>query len=402
MGLFSGLFQPPNQKQFAELLIERLKQAGDPREARFDEPEFRIFFTEDGKDAGIAYLSNLYKEFCQLPKEERQKWWTAAIRGALAYRKGIPDEFEDAKPDLRPAVRSRSHLEATRLDAVLQGVDFPAVPYELIGDHLAAAVVYDLPESIAFVNQDQLDRWETSFYEAMEIAKQNLQEIQCNLISVGQRFYSLAGGDAYDASRLVLIDRIRGLDVEGDHIAMAVNRNTLFITGTDDEQGLSLMISMAEKHATEPRPLCTIPLRLAGDEWETWLPPLGHGDYLRFKELEVGYLTQEYAMQKQQLDALNRNRNADEFVATLTGYKKPGEIVSSYAVWSDGVPTHLPKADEIVFVSNHPSIKRRVGWQQVQDVVGHLMQPEDTYPPRWLVNEFPTDEQLAAMGGEVF
>jgi hypothetical protein len=402
MGFFSGFFQPPNQRRFAELLIERLQQAGDPREARFDESEFRIFFTEDGKDAGIAYLSNLYKEYCQLPKDERPKWWSAAIRGALAYRKGIPDDYDDAKPDLRPAVRSRSHLEATRLDAILQGVEFPAVPYESIGDHLAAAVVYDLPESIAFVNQDQLDRWEATFYEAMETAKQNLLEVQCNLISVGQRFYSLAGGDAYDASRLVLIDRIRDLEVEGEHIAMAVNRNTLLLTGSEDDQGLSLMATMAEKHASEPRPLCPVPLRLSGDEWETWLPPVGHADYLRFKELEIGYLTQEYAMQKQQLDALYQKQKSDQFVATLTGYKKPGELVSSYAVWTNGVATHLPKADEIIFFSKAPAVKRRVPWQRVLDVVSHLMRPEDAYPPRWLVDEFPTEEQLKAMGGEPF
>ena len=32
---------------------------------------------------------------------------------------------------------------------------------------------------------------------------------------------------------------------------MAVNRNTLLLTGSDDAQGLSLMATMAEKHATE-------------------------------------------------------------------------------------------------------------------------------------------------------
>jgi hypothetical protein len=76
--------------------------------------------------------------------------------------------------------------------------------------------------------------------------------------------------------------------------------------------------------------------------------------------------------------------------------------VSSYAVWSNGVATHLPKADEIIFFSKAPAIKRRVPWQRVLDVVGDLMHPEDAYPPRWLVEEFPTDEQLEAMGGEPF
>jgi len=37
-------------------------------------------------------------------------------------------------------------------------------------------------------------------------------------------------------------------------------------------------------------------------------------------------------------------------------------------------------------------------WEDVQRVVGHLMVEQQEYPPRYLVDDFPTPEELAAIG----
>ena len=39
-------------------------------------------------------------------------------------------------------------------------------------------------------------------------------------------------------------------------------------------------------------------------------------------------------------------------------------------------------------------------WDRVVEVVGHLMEPLDIYPQRFRVSDFPTDEQLAAIGAK--
>ena len=140
MGLLSKSTGPPSPEEFAKLLLNRLQAAGDQRQARFDPGEFRLYFTKDGEDTGITFLGNFYREFSGLSESDQPAWWSRVIRGVLSYEKSIPDEFEDAKPDLRPAVRSRSHVELLRLDQEIKGEPLPDVPFLPIGDGRRVAV----------------------------------------------------------------------------------------------------------------------------------------------------------------------------------------------------------------------------------------------------------------------
>jgi hypothetical protein len=38
-----------------------------------------------------------------------------------------------------------------------------------------------------------------------------------------------------------------------------------------------------------------------------------------------------------------------------------------------------------------------VRWEQLAEVVGDMIEPLDCYPPRFLVNEFPSAEQIARL-----
>jgi hypothetical protein len=40
----------------------------------------------------------------------------------------------------------------------------------------------------------------------------------------------------------------------------------------------------------------------------------------------------------------------------------------------------------------------RASWDRVQQVIGHLLEPQGIYPVRYRVKGFPTAEQLAEMG----
>ena len=51
--------------------------------------------------------------------------------------------------------------------------------------------------------------------------------------------------DGYDASRLLLSDLVRQFEVRGEMIAMVPNREDLLITGSEDEDGLRGMLSLA-------------------------------------------------------------------------------------------------------------------------------------------------------------
>jgi hypothetical protein len=78
--------------------------------------------------------------------------------------------------------------------------------------------------------------------------------------------------------------------------------------------------------------------------------------------------------------------------------------VHSYCVWSEDVDSLLPETDQVFFVKqgdgDKPEMVSGADWDKVREVVGDLMEPQETYPERYLVREFPTAEQLAQMESE--
>lgn len=395
MGLLDRFRGPPKPDKFARLLIAAMQRAGDPRRAVYERAEFQLKFYEGDKEVGVACLRNLYDEYCKTPVKVRAQQLKHIVRALLSYHKELPDEFEHARYDLRPMVRTRSYFDLIRLQQQAEGNEGPDIPYEAIGDHLAASLVYDLPESMRTISQDSLDDWGVTYYEAMEVARRNLEEMEFRFAGLDERLYASITGDNYDASRLLLTDLIRGLTVQGDLIAMVPNRDTLLVTGSDDPEGLAIMADLAEKALEEPRPMCAIPLRLEEDEWVTWTPPPGHTLHHKFRLLEVKSLYGEYADQKPLLDALHQKQETGIFVAAYSAVEKPPGVVFSYCVWGKGVDTYLPKTQKVMFLEEGQEGLIGGDWDVVQSVVGHLMEPvEDLYPPRWRVRDYPTAAEL--------
>jgi hypothetical protein len=321
----------------------------------------------------------------------------------------LPADFEDVHPDLLPVVRSRFYLESVTLQSQVRGGDDFPVPQQLVGDHLSLSLVYDLPSAMRSIIQDDLDKWGVTFYEAVEAARRNLEQMgNISFASLqndaGEGVYFSATGDNYDASRLVMLDLVRKFQVRGDYIAMVPNRDTLVVTGSEDEAGLGVMIKVAEDSFDKPRPISTVALRLEGDGWESWLPPPGSPLYAKFHELRVRTLGMEYNDQKELLDKLHETTNEELFVATYTAvqHKESGRI-SSYSVWADGVPTLLPETDDVLLLRGDPQaddiqVVASGPFGRVREVAGDLMRPLGIYPERYQLREFPTAQQLAAIG----
>src|SRR5262245_57993284 len=278
----------------------------------------------------------------------------------------------------------------------------------MIGDHLSLSLVYDLPQAMRSIIQDDLGKWGISFYEAVEAARSNLEQMGnvafASLQGQASGVYISATGDNYDASRLVMLDLVRKMPVRGDYIAMVPNRDTLVITGSGDEAGLEVMAKLAEESFEKPRPISTIALRLENDAWESWLPPPDAPSFAKFHELRLRTIGMEYNDQKELLDQIHQHTGEDVFVASFSALQntQTGRI-SSYSVWSQGISSLLPETDDVVFlradqVADKVSVAAAGSWQRVRDVAGDLMQPQGTYPERYRVLEFPSAQQLAAIG----
>jgi hypothetical protein len=394
MNLFDNLFGRPSRDKFARQVMAALRAAGDQRAVTYDAANFRLQFEGDA-GAGTANLTNFYAEHCNTPRSGRRKHLKHIIRGLLTYLKEVPKEFDEARHDLRPIVRSRSYLELIRLQAQLDSPEPPSIPHHDIGAHLVGALVFDLPESMQTVNQQNLDEWGVTYYEALEAAQQNLAETQFAFAKLGDSLYASLTGDNYDASRLLLPNLIERLEVQGPPVAVVANRDTLLITGRDDEAGLGMLADLAEKALDDPRPLCGIPIVHQGEEWVGWLPERDHPHFQKFRLLEVKTMAGEYGDQQRLLAEWLEKREEDVFVASYTAVRSPAGEVSSYCVWSEGVDSLLPQTHKVMFF--RPETQQTVGgeWEHVRTVVGGLLTlVPDMYPPRYRAREFPSEAQL--------
>jgi len=403
------LFGPPTRDNFAKLVMAELQRKGKSQALKYDADKFMI----ERADEGFVNLANLYHEYCQTPRAQRNKVLDRFVRGCLGTTGfELPEDFSDIHPDLLPVVRSRFYLESVILQSRARGGEGITVPQQAIGEHLALSLVYDLPQAMRSIIQDDLDKCGITFYEAVEAAKSNLEQMGnvafASLQGQANGVYISATGDNYDASRLVMLDLVRKMPVRGEYVAMVPNRDTLIITGSEDTAGLDVMCKVAEDSFQKPRPISTVALRLVGDEWESWLPDVNSPSYARLHELRLRTIGMEYNDQKELLDQIHQQTGEDLFVASFSAIKqKDSGRITSYSVWSEGVDTLLPETDDVILLrpdlsSDNVSVVAAGSFDRVRDVAGDLMEPIGSYPERYRVSEFPSEQQLAEIGKREF
>lgn len=390
---------PPTNDDFAKLMMDRIRQAGEKGEIIYDPKEFRLRGT--GERYVAIMLGNALQEYCSASDDHREKVLKNWVRNWFCFLRDMPDDFEDVKPDLLPVIRSRSHFELNELRGEVESGTPLSWPFQIFGEHFGIGIVYDLPESMRSIPQANFDAWGVTFYEALEVARENLFQLPMQFIgpSSGEGVYLSAAGDSYDGSRLIFTDLIRKFEVKGDPIAMNPNRDNLIVTGSDDLDGLKAMLEMASDALKQPRPISGIALRLYGDEWQPWMPDVSHPLYKEFQQLQLHSFAQDSNEQKDLLDKRDAKTGDDVFVATFSIVQAPDGKMFSYAVWAKGVDALLPKTDSIVFIEEK-AMPVMVDWDKAILEFGDLMEPQDIYPPRWRVREYPGRERLAAVGKE--
>ena len=399
MNMLDRLFGAPSRERFARLVMAGIRRAGDDRKIHFDREQFRL--RPEGHDVSVMNLSNVYAEFCAADKSLRPKLLANVVRNWFADRRSLPDVFEDVHPDLLPTVRSRAYFEFALLQLKLEGGAAVDYPQQILAEHLAIGLVYDLPDSMRTIIGQDLENWGVTFYEALEAACANLRQKEDPVfVSPHDGVYLSATGDNYDAARLILTDMVHQFDVRGDFIAMIPNRDTLIITGSESLLGLRTMAARAKQALEEPRPISTVALRLVNEEWSEWLPPIEHSLYPEFATLRLQSLGQQHAEQKELLDAHYQKTGGDVFVGAFSAAQntQTGEV-KSYCVWSDGVESLLPKTDLVHFfrpgkTENDGSVVATARWEAVENTLGPLLEPQELYPTRYRVRSFPNAAQL--------
>jgi hypothetical protein len=386
MRILDRLLGKPTIPSFAAALIKAIKQSGEKADLRFDPANHRIVAGAGSDFTWTFNLTNVYQTYKELPRSQRPPFIRVCVQSILVNQKQLPDDFDLVRADLRPRLWLRASFEQMRIRSLLESaepkpLDLPAEP---IGEHLLLSLAYDWPHAVQSI----------SFYEAMEFARDQLRDSTVSYAKMSEGLYSFMSGDTYDASRIALIDRIESFEVKGKPVAIVPSRDALFVTGSDDEAGLTALAALARHGLTQPYSLSAIPLILEDGQWQDWLIPPDHPNHADFHQLELSWLAPLYDHQESDLKQIMTRQNLDIFVARFfTAQSQNGQLIT-YCVWGKDTDTLLPVTQRICFFQSEATPPLFADWSTTIAHCAHLMERTEHYPPRYRVRDFPDQSTL--------
>lgn len=400
----------PDQKAFAGLVIDHMKKSGETRPITFEPQRFQLVVGEPGGALNILFLGNAYEEFKALPKGDRnrvlQRYAPTEYSNVDAF-----DDKETAKRSLLPRIRDRLYATTLGLrtrqqfgDRMKDPESLPVLPHRPVADVLAASLCIDLPTTVMDCLDQNYGRWKSSLDELWPIALENLRAIS------RQPFKPVAPGvfvspfsDSHDPARLLLPELFAALPLKGAPVAGVPNRNTLIVTGADDGAGLNEFVTLMKMGLKDPRPVSSMPLVLTASGWAPFeaVPPGEVGKALAI--LAAQSRAELHDGQKEVLEPEHERSGRDVFVASYKVVMTEAGEILSYAAWTKGVATLLPKTTDVMFVvlsdadPENPEVLR-VPWVDTVRVVGHRMKQEPgMWPERFLVESFPDEAELDSL-----
>jgi hypothetical protein len=290
-----------------------------------------------------------------------------------------------------------------RLDAALQGLKGMEIPRQALTPRLSAALYIDADSGMSMVTADDLEQWGVGFEEGMEIGLANLAaRSQEPFEKVADGLWASPWGDCYDTARLLLPDKLREVEVDGDLVAFCPHWSALFLTGSNDVGGLGACLNTAAQQISEaPKPMSAQPMVRRYPGWEVLRFARGHQLYDIWARARVYEMAGVYNDQQSALQEWCERQGDDVFVAQFNGVEEQQtKIVRSYCVWSKDVVTFLPETDEVMLYEDEkPEDDRvtRVDWDVMWAHCEGLLQPTEHVPARWRVEAFPDPETLRRM-----
>jgi hypothetical protein len=345
---------------------------------------------------GVAHLPGCFTSTLPLFGGSHTKPPATAARHPVVHE--MPHTFDEAAEKLMPTIQSRALAEFRSLVANAEdGADqgFLGTPY---AEHLAICVAHDDAASKRYLTAADLAKWGVPAAEVFRVALDNLKKLPCRFwehLDDG-RVLSSAADDSYDSARMLLLEIFEQMPIRGKPVVMVPHPNLLMITGTDDPQGLSLVLQRAKEVLSEP--LAIGPFAFCRSEfgWQPWTPEYSPEDRRTLDRLMLDMRERDYARQQKVLADREFARPAadQQFIASYKRLRQ--ELVAgiqTMCVWTKSAPSLLPKTDAIAFVDGTEA-KGLVPWSLVANEMKAELKPVGLYPERYAVRSFPTDAQL--------
>lgn len=396
MGILDLFRRAPTPERFARLFEQRARAQGFDKPMAYDPAAFRMVIGDGGN---LFNLTNAFHDYCAAPRALRE---TVLLR----YLAGLDmpplaSTFAEAKAHLMPAVRSRAYFEFLRLSKLIEdGGERGAGPALALGDDAIILLAYDTEHALSVLDQSHLDDWGVTPEAALEAALANLRDRSGDrLVDLGDGVLAGDWGDAYDSARIMLPDLAYRAVRGGEPLMMIPTRGCFLLTSSNCSGGQMAMIGHAHASMREHGRVVSAAMYAVRDGRVVQHVPDDSAVALALHELRAVNLADDYASQKDLLEALHEKTGADVFVATvdIVSNKATGRI-RSYCTWAEGVVTLLPKTDLVAMgardAAGNVGTAKFLAWDDAVRIGGDLMQEAEGYPVRYLVKAFPSAQAL--------
>ena len=246
----NGPAQSMNGEQFASYVEQRLSIYDDIEV--IDREGFELRLRASGADVA-ADLGTFYAAYMRDPGQLDIVFETF-MRSVLGIQ---PDRststYSDLSERIYPMIKPLAMLVEVRERRL------PMLAYrEFLGD-LMIAYVIDEDRSVAYINEEHLERWGVSIHDLHAQAIANLRRrtdanVKYTTVGAGeQRLFIYNSGDGYDAARLLLSDVLSGWarDLPGQLIIGIPNRDFLIAFSDANPEILRAVAAQVQADAAQ-------------------------------------------------------------------------------------------------------------------------------------------------------
>lgn len=195
-----------------------------------------------------SFLDNAYDVYREAPtaRSEVIERFVGSILETIAP---LPDKIDPSR--IIPIIKDRPWLEETGQALLDRGsAEVPELVYEDFNTELIILYAVDSSNNIRYLIPDDLETTKIERSELRALACENLKRLLPPIECHGSDgFYMFTAGGTYEASLLVL-DSIWTSDqvkVMGDLVCAVPTRDLLFVTGSQNPQGIAKIKEMVQK-----------------------------------------------------------------------------------------------------------------------------------------------------------
>lgn len=341
------------------------------------------------------FLENTFQETRELSLNERQE----RIRRLIStVGRNEPElVWAAAQERLVPLIRSCSLFLGIDEGQTRLPIRRPFAPL------LIETVALDSDDSFMYVSPDAASKWGVTTADVFEAALATAarcfgdEDVGRYDAEADFALWHVARDDGYETSRLALPGWLASFEgrVSGSPVAIIPQRSLLVVGGDGDERCLKRLIEIAEReYSASPRNIS--PALYTVDDQGTVVPLVLPPEHPLANEVALGHVRLAVAEYEAGKELLQKELGDDVFVASYVGIQRQDGRVTSYTVWTEDVPSMLPRAAEIAFVRQTDQDARdvfRVAWEAVERE-GLLEPLPDSEPPRWRTKEWPNRKLL--------